>query len=181
MRWDSNGRGGRAQHCVCTLTPPSFECIASFETKAIPPRADVVILGARVLSAPPKFAWGINMPTTLYDIMEDVYHHATGSSTPAVDFWKHIWPPLQSASLMSWTNDRALQGHGKLPGPIQYESRLTKGQVNRGGDTTTPMFCLSSSRESPRIQEKGDVLRRGSSRGSVNVSTTTTPIPTRQQ
>ncbi|SRR6266576_1931953 len=73
---------------------------------------------ATVLSAPPNFAWGINAPTTLYDIAENIYREAGHAHVPEpnkdnYDFWKHLWPVLLSPSSMSWTNNTAFQGHGK--------------------------------------------------------------------
>ncbi|KAJ3573932.1 hypothetical protein NP233_g2106 [Leucocoprinus birnbaumii] len=64
---------------------------------------------AAVCSGPPNFGWGITQPTTLYNVMEDIYH---GPITPTgYDFTKDIWPVLASASSISWTNDFGLQGH----------------------------------------------------------------------
>ncbi|EDR13863.1 uncharacterized protein LACBIDRAFT_304964 [Laccaria bicolor S238N-H82] len=72
---------------------------------------------ATVLSAPPNFAWGINAPTTLYDTIENIYREEEHPLVPrptvhSLDFWKHIWPILLSASSLSWTNNQAFQGHG---------------------------------------------------------------------
>ncbi|KIJ96017.1 hypothetical protein K443DRAFT_682616 [Laccaria amethystina LaAM-08-1] len=72
---------------------------------------------ATVLSAPPKFAWGIHSPTTLYDTIENIYREEGHPLVPKpdlnnLDFWKHIWPVLLSAASLSWTNNKAFQGHG---------------------------------------------------------------------
>jgi hypothetical protein len=68
-----------------------------------------------VISAPPKFAWGINDVTTLYDVMEDIYHKEDPDSVPArIVFYRDIWPALKNACLTSWTNEKANQGHGAL-------------------------------------------------------------------
>ncbi|KAJ3568660.1 hypothetical protein NP233_g5566 [Leucocoprinus birnbaumii] len=73
---------------------------------------------ATVVSGPPKFAWGIDAPTNLYNIMEDIYWRNQGDDnnwgidSTTYDFTKDIWPVLKSAALISWTNDVALQGHG---------------------------------------------------------------------
>lgn len=50
--------------------------------------------------------------------MENVYREANNQRVPVptkdnLDFWKHIWPVLYSASSMSWTYDSARQGHGQ--------------------------------------------------------------------
>ncbi|PCH38726.1 hypothetical protein WOLCODRAFT_161779 [Wolfiporia cocos MD-104 SS10] len=65
---------------------------------------------ATVMSAPPKFAWGIHAPTTLYDIIEDIY---SGNKEPGeVQFYEHIWPMLSGTYELSWVNEKAFQGHG---------------------------------------------------------------------
>ena len=66
---------------------------------------------ATVLSAPPKFAWGIDSPTSLYDLFEDFYkdRYLDHLST---EFYKDIWPVLYGTYKLSWVNNKAFQGHG---------------------------------------------------------------------
>ncbi|KAI0027075.1 hypothetical protein K488DRAFT_81233 [Vararia minispora EC-137] len=68
---------------------------------------------ATILSAPPKFAWGIELPTTLYDILENIYENDTGYiDHKRTDFYKDIWPVLSGTYKLSWVNEKASQGHG---------------------------------------------------------------------
>ncbi|KDQ58316.1 hypothetical protein JAAARDRAFT_46828 [Jaapia argillacea MUCL 33604] len=70
---------------------------------------------ATVLSSPPKFAWGINSPTNLYDIIEDIYHSTSGWKDHAgAQFYEDIWPVLYGTYAISWVHDKAYQGHGPL-------------------------------------------------------------------
>ena len=71
---------------------------------------------AWVLSGPPNFTWGIDSPTTLWDIVEDVYNKNSQSfvADPTAQFYRDIWPVLAGTYRISWTNKDALQGHGKL-------------------------------------------------------------------
>ncbi|KAH9850551.1 hypothetical protein C2E23DRAFT_734556 [Lenzites betulinus] len=66
---------------------------------------------ATVLSGPPKFAWGIDSPTTLYDVMEDFYKQ-TYIEHRGTDFYKDIWPVLVGSYRLGWVNAKAFQGHG---------------------------------------------------------------------
>ncbi|KIM57587.1 hypothetical protein SCLCIDRAFT_1219256 [Scleroderma citrinum Foug A] len=63
-----------------------------------------------VLSAPPKFAWGINPPTTLFDLLENIYNY--WADHPGTDFYLDIWPVLRSTYALSWVNKDAYEGHG---------------------------------------------------------------------
>ncbi|KAM5533429.1 hypothetical protein V8D89_012867 [Ganoderma adspersum] len=68
---------------------------------------------ATILSGPPKFAWGVDSPTSLYDIMEDIYKkHAHYEEHSGTDFFKDIWPVLSGTYKLSWVNEKAFQGHG---------------------------------------------------------------------
>ncbi|KDQ52189.1 hypothetical protein JAAARDRAFT_703348 [Jaapia argillacea MUCL 33604] len=68
---------------------------------------------ATVMSAPPKFAWGINSPTSLYDIIEDIYQTASGwKDHTGTQFYEDIWPVLYGTYGLSWVNEKAYQGHG---------------------------------------------------------------------
>ncbi|TFK38751.1 hypothetical protein BDQ12DRAFT_605201 [Crucibulum laeve] len=69
---------------------------------------------ATVLSAPPKFAWGINAPTTLYDVIENLAHKngISWRGGDPVEFYENIWPVLQSTYGLSWVNEQGFQGHG---------------------------------------------------------------------
>lgn len=68
-----------------------------------------------MIVGPPNFAWGINCPTTLWDIVEDQYNKASQSfvADPTVQFERDIWPVLECTYGLSWTNKTAFQGHGE--------------------------------------------------------------------
>ena len=72
---------------------------------------------ARVIGTTPKFANGIYAPTTLYDLMEEIYEREKrkqpGYDVGPVDWYKHIWPLLKRPSLLSWVNIKANGVHGK--------------------------------------------------------------------
>ncbi|KXN92835.1 L-lysine 6-oxidase [Leucoagaricus sp. SymC.cos] len=91
---------------------------------------------ATVVSGPPNFAWGINAPTTLYNIMEYIYWHKAGepASGAQYDFSKDIWPVLNSAASASWTNNTALQGHG--PSSNGHFSSDAVINILKGSDAT---------------------------------------------
>ena len=68
-----------------------------------------------MLSAPPKFAWGIDSPTSLYDTLEDIYKkQAKCEEHAGTDFYKDIWPVVSGTYKLSWLNEKAFQGHGKF-------------------------------------------------------------------
>ncbi|KAF8637314.1 hypothetical protein AX16_010842 [Volvariella volvacea WC 439] len=73
---------------------------------------------ARVMVAPPDFAPGVYAPTSLYDVVEDVYEqrkrNAEGENYDVgdVEWYAHIWPLLQRPALLSWVNIQATGGHG---------------------------------------------------------------------
>lgn len=74
---------------------------------------------ARVIGTTPKFANGIYAPTSLYDLMEEVYEQpkrAKEGDNYKVDdigWYEDIWPLLQRPPLLSWVNEQANRGHGK--------------------------------------------------------------------
>ncbi|KAG0698475.1 hypothetical protein DFH29DRAFT_941178 [Suillus ampliporus] len=66
-----------------------------------------------VLSAPPKFAWGIHSPTTMYDIIENIYNDRIGwKDHDETQFYQDIWPVMYGAYTLSWVNREAYDGHG---------------------------------------------------------------------
>ncbi|KAF9483975.1 hypothetical protein BDN70DRAFT_954169 [Pholiota conissans] len=73
---------------------------------------------ARVIGTTPKFANGIYAPTTLYDVMEEIYEQPKRTAAGAaydvgpVDWYKDIWPLLVRPPLLSWVNGQANGGHG---------------------------------------------------------------------
>lgn len=103
---------------------------------------------ATVITAPPKFVWGINSPTTLYNIMEDLYWRGGQPGWPdkpvVFDFLKDIWPVLNSAASISWTNNSALQGHGPSSnGHFSSKKVLEifeKGSTKEKNDLKTRIF-----------------------------------------
>jgi hypothetical protein len=64
------------------------------------------------------------MPTTLYDIMEDVYDRKTRPKREqkdvAVEYYTHIYPVLLSAYTLSWTHNQAFEGHGMCLDSLLY-------------------------------------------------------------
>jgi hypothetical protein len=75
---------------------------------------------ARVIGTTPKFACGIYAPTSLYDLMEEVYERERRAGAGdqydvgAVDSYDHVWPLLQRPPLLSWVNVMADGGHGEI-------------------------------------------------------------------
>jgi hypothetical protein len=82
---------------------------------------------ARVIGTTPKFANGIYAPTSLYDLMEEVYERAERVKqgdkydVGKVDWYRHIWPLLQRPPLLSWVNTQANGGHGQFV-PLVFSS-----------------------------------------------------------
>jgi hypothetical protein len=89
---------------------------ATVKTIASPKRSYDITVKARVIGTTPKFANGIYAPTTLYDLMEEVYEKEKrkkpGYDVGPVDWYKHIWPLLRRPPLISWVNVQANGGHG---------------------------------------------------------------------
>lgn len=73
---------------------------------------------AHVIGTTPKFTSGLYAPTSLYDLIEDVYERERRAregdkyDVGVVDWHKHIWPLLRCPSLLSWVNIQANTGHG---------------------------------------------------------------------
>ncbi|KAG1743607.1 uncharacterized protein EDB91DRAFT_1335740 [Suillus paluster] len=66
-----------------------------------------------VLSAPPKFSWGIQSPTTLYDLLENIYNDRIGwKDHDYTQFYQDIWPVMHGSYALSWVNREAYDGHG---------------------------------------------------------------------
>lgn len=67
----------------------------------------------------PKFANGIYAPTTLYDVMEEIYEQVKRErdgpnyKVDPVDWYRDIWPLLERPPLLSWVNGQANGGHGE--------------------------------------------------------------------
>lgn len=85
---------------------------------------------ATILSAPPKFAWGIRSHTTWYDLIADIYakHSETqwrDDEDKGVEFYRDIWPVLRTTYAVSWTNKDAFIGHGSYLIRTLVISRLT--------------------------------------------------------
>jgi hypothetical protein len=76
------------------------------------------VVKARVIGTTPKFVAGVYAPTTLYDLMEEIYERerrkAEGEkyTVGEVGWYAHIWPLLQRPPLLSWVNVQANGGHG---------------------------------------------------------------------
>ena len=70
---------------------------------------------ARVIGTTPKFSTEIYAPTSLYDLMEDIYETEARKDPNYklnVEWYRDIWPLLQRPSLLSWVNGQANNGHG---------------------------------------------------------------------
>ena len=71
-----------------------------------------------MIGTTPKFANGIYAPTSLYDLMEEVYEKekrvkmGDEYDVGEVDWYRDIWPLLQRPPLLSWVNGQADGGHG---------------------------------------------------------------------
>ncbi|CCM05259.1 uncharacterized protein FIBRA_07469 [Fibroporia radiculosa] len=66
-----------------------------------------------ILVAPPRFVWGIQAPTTLYDLIANIYNKEKGwKDHEGTLFYWDIWPVLLSCYTLSWVNNEAYQGHG---------------------------------------------------------------------
>lgn len=71
-----------------------------------------------IITAPPKFTSGLHCPTTLLELIEDVYERQKRKSSSydvgEVVFYRDIDPLFRRMYLNSWTNFRANEGHGTL-------------------------------------------------------------------
>ncbi|KAG8944496.1 hypothetical protein FRC04_001718 [Tulasnella sp. 424] len=73
---------------------------------------------ATVITAPPHYAHGNHCPTTLYELIEDIYERQKRSKEGynldelEVNYYKHIDPLFRRMYMNSWTNFRANEGHG---------------------------------------------------------------------
>ncbi|KAG8993009.1 hypothetical protein FRB90_000814, partial [Tulasnella sp. 427] len=72
-----------------------------------------------VITAPPHFAHGNHCPTTLYELIEDIYERQKRSKADAGEdvakvlyYYEHIDPLFKRMYMNSWTNFRANEGHG---------------------------------------------------------------------
>jgi hypothetical protein len=73
---------------------------------------------ARVIGTTPKFSTAIYAPTSLYDLMEDIYEEKARREPNylrnlKVEWYRDIWPLLQRPPLLSWVNGQANNGHGE--------------------------------------------------------------------
>ncbi|KAJ8591361.1 hypothetical protein M405DRAFT_860602 [Rhizopogon salebrosus TDB-379] len=79
----------------------------------LPPLSLTARQKSTVVSAPPKFAWGMQSPTTLYDLIANIYHEKTGwKDHEETQFYQDIWPIMHGSYALSWTNRDAYDGHG---------------------------------------------------------------------
>ncbi|CAE6476187.1 unnamed protein product [Rhizoctonia solani] len=69
---------------------------------------------ATIITAPPRFASGTHCPTTLYELIEDIYeqHYSDEYDVGEIVYYRDIYPLFKRAYLMSWTNKYANRGHG---------------------------------------------------------------------
>lgn len=123
---------------------------------------------ARVIGTTPKFANGIYAPTSLYDLMEEVYEResrvkmADEYDVGEVDWYRHIWPLLQRPPLLSWVNTQADGGHGKrcnLSSNVAYLclhchiQDLTDREIFSTKDGKTPYPIIA-----PRVKQFDEVF-----------------------
>ncbi|KAG0698495.1 hypothetical protein DFH29DRAFT_1018714 [Suillus ampliporus] len=143
--------------------------------------ADLIFLARQkstVLSAPPNFAWGIQSPTTMYDLIENIYHEQTGwENHTQTQFYQDIWPIMHGAYALSWVNRDAYDGHGvsgkgnfltmegKLatPGNATEEIRVLRGHIfNRLRLLDYEDQDQASTKYMPRLSgNDGDALEPG--------------------
>jgi hypothetical protein len=71
---------------------------------------------ATIITAPPRFGHGLQSPTTLLELIEDIYERhkrdQPGYDVGEVDYFRDIDPLFQRMYLNSWVNFRANEGHG---------------------------------------------------------------------
>jgi len=71
---------------------------------------------ATILTASPKFTSGLQCPTTLLELVEEIYERKKrsepGYKIPDVNFHRDIAPLFNRIYEMSWTNRHANAGHG---------------------------------------------------------------------
>ncbi|KAF9070235.1 hypothetical protein BDP27DRAFT_1324037 [Rhodocollybia butyracea] len=77
---------------------------------------------ATAITAPPKFTSGLQCPTTLLELVEEIYERKKrsepGYRKPDVVFHRDIAPLFNRIYQMSWTNFRANEGHGPRKAPL---------------------------------------------------------------
>ncbi|KAI0684994.1 hypothetical protein BC835DRAFT_1421711 [Cytidiella melzeri] len=98
---------------------------------------------ATVITAPPHYAHGHHCPTTLYELIEDVYErpkrteHGNAYDVGEVNYYKHIDPIFRRMYMNSWTNFRANEGHGPrkatlfLDNPDLFNPKTEHPQIRR--------------------------------------------------
>jgi hypothetical protein len=121
---------------------------------------------ARVIGTTPKFASGIYAPTSLYDLMEEVYERDRRAKegnkydVGEVGWYEHIWPLLQRPPLLSWVNIMADGGHGKLVGRcVSYESLMHS--LNLGPNGPGNFFDEKWQRDLSDAGIKSQAIRQG--------------------
>ncbi|KAF8637447.1 hypothetical protein AX17_002812 [Amanita inopinata Kibby_2008] len=80
----------------------------------------------------PKFAWGIRSPTSVYDVIQNIYDENGVDGPQNAVFYRDIWPVLSSASNTAWLNDQGHKGHSSSTKGNFYEleSRLSDPTPN---------------------------------------------------
>ncbi|KAF8630501.1 hypothetical protein AX15_002872 [Amanita polypyramis BW_CC] len=134
---------------------------------------------ASITCGVPKFAWGIRSPTTLYDIVEDIYNKNGFPAPKDTVFYRDIWPVLMTASDTVWVNSGAGRGHSSESNADFYklESKLSSPT----GDAALREHIFSRVRQPgnqdhantrfmPRLSgDNGDAIEPGSlSLGAIN-------------
>jgi hypothetical protein len=71
-----------------------------------------------VVAATPKFSSNIYAPTTLWDLIENIYYQQMPEEERIayvgdIVYYRDIWPIVQRAPLLSWVNGQANGGHGE--------------------------------------------------------------------
>ncbi|CAE7098056.1 unnamed protein product [Rhizoctonia solani] len=71
---------------------------------------------ATIIVAPPRFSSGTHAPTTLYDLIEEMYERPkrkqAGYKLGEVNYYRDIQPLFKRIYMLSWTSRDASDGHG---------------------------------------------------------------------
>ncbi|KAG8707259.1 hypothetical protein FRC12_002512 [Ceratobasidium sp. 428] len=97
---------------------------------------------ATIITAPPRFASGIHCPTTLLDLVEDIYEGSRRAvqgkdyDVGEVNYYRHIYPIFNRIYGISWTNKRSANaGHGVVKASKWNAASLSRPDGNRAART----------------------------------------------
>ncbi|CAE6452408.1 unnamed protein product [Rhizoctonia solani] len=126
---------------------------------------------ATIMTAPPRFASGTHCPTTLYELIEEVYEQpkrGEGYDVGDVVYYEHIYPLFDRGYLMSWTNRSANQGHGptkigKFQGPNFWNPEVGKDARVQLFNDRIRLYVIDgdkANQEARNAQANGDYMPR---------------------